>query len=50
MVKKCAIPDKKLWSKHQVRIFSDTGKVCKIIPYKLFNQDKKKEKKKQTFL
>ncbi|XP_052001200.1 uncharacterized protein LOC127656779 [Xyrauchen texanus] len=22
--KKCAIPDKKLWSKHQVRIFSDT--------------------------
>ncbi|XP_051990912.1 uncharacterized protein LOC127649720 [Xyrauchen texanus] len=24
MVKKCAIPDKKLWSKHQVRIFSDT--------------------------
>ncbi|KAI7810670.1 hypothetical protein IRJ41_005081 [Triplophysa rosa] len=24
MVKKCVIPDKQLWAKHEVRVFSDT--------------------------
>ncbi len=27
----CCGTDKQLWSKYAVRIFSDTGEVCKII-------------------